>query len=155
LIAVTATLHVSIWLNPGDFGESGGGTTLAQPAGVAKDHRELDTWKLANEARIEVLRLVERPAFKAHQDLAIDMRRAADSACFNMAEGFARYKPKDHAKFLRIAKGSLNELIDQLYAATLRRLITEEEADRIGSLARRSCGALAKLIRYLENADEP
>ena len=83
------------------------------------------------------------------------MRRAADSACFNIAEGFARYMPKDHARFLRIAKASLSELIDQLYAATLRRLITTEEAERISSLARRSRGAVVKLIRYLDDAEAP
>src|SRR5262245_51658980 len=120
-----------------------------------RDHTKLDAWKLADQARTEVLELIERPVFRSHMDLAWDMRRAADSSCFNIAEGFARYLPRDHAKFLRIAKGSLTELIDQLLAATRRKLIDQEEADRISSLARRARGAVVKLIRYLDDAEAP
>jgi four helix bundle protein len=123
--------------------------------GGIRDHRELNAWKLEDQARTEVLLLIERPVFKSHQDLGWDMRRAADSSCFNIAEGFARYLPKDHAKFLRIAKGSLSELIDQLLAAMRRKQISEEEAERISSLARRARGALVKLIRYLDDAEAP
>ena len=138
-----------------EVGSSAPPSLLRRGMAGVRDHRELNAWKLANEARIEVLALVERAVFRAHADLKDDMLRAADSACFNIAEGFSRYLPKDHAKFLRIAKASLTELIDQLYAAALRRLITKEEEERIASLARRACGALVKLIRYLDDAEAP
>ena len=89
----------------------------------------------------------------AHQDLRSQLTRAADSACANMAEGFARFYPKEHARFLRIAKASLAEVVDRLRSAVLRQLITQEESDRISRLADRSQGACTRLIRYLESCD--
>lgn len=72
-----------------------------------------------------------------------------------MAEGFARFYPKEHARFLRIAKGSLAEVVDRLRSAVLRKLVTQEEADRIIRVADRSQGASTRLIVYLETSDGP
>ena len=72
-----------------------------------------------------------------------------------MAEGFARFYPKEHARFLRIAKGSLAEVVDRLRSAVLRKLVTQEEADRISHLANRSQGACTRLIKYLERSEGP
>ena len=72
-----------------------------------------------------------------------------------MAEGFARFYPKEHARFLRIAKGSLAEVVDRLRSAVLRKLVSQEEADRITRLADRAQGASTRLIKYLETSDGP
>ena len=123
-------------------------------AGV-RDHRELEAWKLANAVRQEVLRLTEGPRFRAHIDLRTQLVRATESACANIAEGFSRYRPKDFARFLRIANGSLSETIELLSIAADRRLIDQSSLAAVTELARRSRGACTRLIRYLDSARPP
>jgi four helix bundle protein len=119
----------------------------------ARDHTELDTWKLSEAVRIAVERLTNAPSFHRYPRLKDQMRRAAESPCPNLAEGFSRYYPRDHARFVRIAKGSLSELLDHLTVAVRRRLVDQSEARELESLARRPRGACTGLIRYLESTD--
>jgi four helix bundle protein len=121
-------------------------------AGV-RDHTQLDVWKLSAAVQIEVERLTDSPVFNRYPRLKDQMRRASESPCPNIAEGFSRYQPREHARFLRIAKGSLSELLDHLGLAVRRRLISESDAQTLGSLARRARGACTKLILYLESTD--
>jgi len=120
-------------------------------AGV-RDYRELVTWQLANDVRAEVFEITSRRCFQAELGLRTQLRRAADSACANIAEGFGRYQPRDFARFLRISGASLSEVIEHLESAVVARLIARDEAARIQSLARRSRGAGTQLIRYLQSA---
>jgi four helix bundle protein len=123
-------------------------------AGV-RDHKELDAWKLADAVRTEVAILTARPEFRSHMELRTQLRRASESACANIAEGFSRYQPKDNARFLRIAKSSLSETIEHLVAAERHGLITANKAKELTILAKRSRGACTQLIRYLETAKAP
>jgi hypothetical protein len=82
-------------------------------AGV-RNHTELEVWKLCDQIRRRVWEFVSRPSFRSHFTLRDQMKDAADSPCPNIAEGFSRYHPRDNAKFVRVAKGSLSELIDHL-----------------------------------------
>jgi four helix bundle protein len=122
---------------------------------AVKDHRELDVWKLADQVRRLVRPLIERPGFRTDFALRDQIRDAAESPCPNIAEGFSRYLPRDFARFLRIAKASLSELLEHLDRAVAQRLITAEEAAAVASYARRSRGAASKLIVYLESAKPP
>ena len=67
-----------------------------------RSHTETDAWKLADQVRVEVYRLCSSRKWQAHQDLRNQLTDAVDSACANMAEGFARFYPKEHAD--RISK---------------------------------------------------
>lgn len=49
--------------------------------------------------------------------LTVQMRRAAVSVPSNIAEGYARQSTKDYLKHLRIARGSLAELMTQVELA--------------------------------------
>ena len=49
--------------------------------------------------------------------LTNQIRRAACSVTANIAEGYGRYGFRDAAQFCVRARGSLNETLDQLYAA--------------------------------------
>jgi len=122
---------------------------------TAHDHTELDAWKLADELRAEINRLVELRPLKIRPRLVEQLLDSAESACANLAEGFSRYLPRDFARFVRISRGSLSEIIDRLRAAVQRRLLSKDETAKADSLARRSRGACTKLIIYLERADPP
>lgn len=54
--------------------------------------------------------------------------RAADSIGANIAEGAGRGTYQDNRRFVRIARGSLNETLHFLRRAHRRRLITTEQA---------------------------
>ncbi|MFZ0242239.1 MAG: four helix bundle protein [Desulfobacterales bacterium] len=54
--------------------------------------------------------------------------RAADSIGANIAEGTGRGTPADNRKFIRIARGSLNETQYWLRRALKRNLITEDRS---------------------------
>jgi four helix bundle protein len=123
-------------------------------AGV-RQHTDLNVWKLANEIRQRIRPIVDRPGFAAQPKLRSQIEESAERPCPQIAEGFARYRPKDNAKFVRTAAASLNELVDHLERAKARRLITNEEAAILQSLARRTRAAASRYIRYLQTAKAP
>ena len=122
---------------------------------VARRYEDLLVWQLADELRSCVHHCTARAAFRQQQWLQSQLRRAAQSACANVAEGFGRYKPKDFARFVRTARGSLEETKAHLDQVRLLGLASETEVCEIRALANRACAAGTKLILYLENAKEP
>lgn len=122
---------------------------------TAHDFTELEAWQLADQVRREIDRVVKAPAFRPFPNLQEQLLEAADSACSNTAEGFSRFKPKDFARFVRISRGSLSEILDRLMSARRRRLITQDDFELISRLARRARAACTGLINYLDNAKEP
>ena len=120
-----------------------------------RDHTELDVWNLCDELCRQISDVIERPGFASHRKLREQIEEAAESPCPNIAEGFARYFPRDNARFVRIARGSLSELIVHLGWAKARRLITAAEADSLCSLALRAIRAATGYILYLQSATPP
>ena len=118
-------------------------------------HEDSDLYQLADAARVQVHRVVKLQPFARHWKLVDQVLNSANSACANIAEGFSRFLPKDHARFLRIAKGSLSETIEHIKDARLRGAVTPEDEKIIASLCRRSRGACTGLIRYLEGQEKP
>ena len=122
---------------------------------VARDHTQLDIWKLSDELRSEIYRLVSRQTMRAAPDLSRQLTRAAESACATIAEGFSRFKPLDMARFFRMSRGSHSEIIEHLTSAVRRRLLTAPDIQKATSFARRARAATTKLIVYLETAKPP
>ena len=121
----------------------------------ARDHRELHVWKLAFEARIRIRRMCRGPAFEEHPWLRTQLRKAANSACSNTAEGFGRYHPKIFSHYLSIAKSSLREIESHMAEVADEQLAGREEIAEIVHYARRAGGAANRLMRYLEHAKSP
>ena len=120
-----------------------------------RDASEFDVWMLSDQLRQRVRVLVARQAFARHFKLRDQLSSAAESPCPNLTEGFSRYHPKDHARFVRNAKGSLSETIEHLKSAAAFGLIDEREVAELCRLARRARGAATGLIQYLEKATAP
>jgi four helix bundle protein len=118
-----------------------------------RDYRDFDAWKLANEVRIRVFRMTARRTFDQHQWLRTQLRKAANSACGNHGEGFARYRPKPFALFLETAIGSLTEILEHMVDVRILQLTNPTEDDEICSYARRARGAMIGLVRYLKSED--
>jgi four helix bundle protein len=120
-----------------------------------RDPREFDVWKLSDELQRRLQPILERPGFLAHARLRDQLDEASARICPNLAEGFARYLPGDHARFVRIAAGSASEIIEHLSRARRKNLITTQEMADLQLLARRARGAATGLARYLQTAEPP
>ena len=120
-----------------------------------KHHTELDVWKLADQIRVCAWQMTEPIAFDRHVWLRNQMRSAANSACANIAEGFARYQPREFARFLRISRGSLEEIGEHLRDPATRELVPAAEIATLQVLVSRALRASARLIAYLQQAKPP
>jgi four helix bundle protein len=115
-----------------------------------RDYRELHAWQVARELADRIIRMTRQPEWRTEFDRSRQMQRAAQSVCANIAEGFGRFSHRDFCRFLRIAKGSAFELQEHIHDARVRELITQEEANTLLELSRRTVGSIVPLIRYLE-----
>ena len=120
-----------------------------------RNPEELDVWKLCNEVSLRVRVVVDRAPFRRHEKLRQQMEEAAESPCSHIQEGFARYLPADNARFVRIAAGSLAELIRHLNRALARQLLSPSEHAEIHRLTKRALGAAIGYIAYLQTAEAP
>ena len=75
-----------------------------------QDFKNLKVWQVAHRVTLQVYRLTPRFPNEERYGLVAQMRRAAVSTCANIAEGCGRSTDADFARFLYIAKGSLNEV---------------------------------------------
>lgn len=119
-------------------------------AGI-KSHEELDAWRLSDALEDGVYEITAREAARKDFDFCNDIRRAARSAPANLSEGFHRFRPRDSARFVRIAIGSLGETINHLRHAWKRKYITDQEHRDFTILARRARGASTAWLAYLDS----
>jgi four helix bundle protein len=88
---------------------------------------DLELYKAAREFRKKIYGLVKKlPADEKH-NLAGQMRRAATSLTNNIAEGHGRFHYQENIQFLRQARGSLEELLDDLNICFDEQYFPEEE----------------------------
>jgi four helix bundle protein len=120
-------------------------------------HEQLDVYILSDMVRRRVRPMVKRPAFNVgrYWKLRDQLSDAAESPCRNIGEGFSRYYPRDNARFVRVAKGSLTEVMEHLDTALAERLIEQEEHREVRRLAWRARKASIGYILYLETAEVP
>ena len=125
-------------------------------AGVRR-HEDLICWQLSDELEDRAYEIIDRPAAKVDRRFCEDISAAGRSAPNNLAEGFHRYRPRDAAKFVRIAIGSLGEMINHLRHAKKRKYITAAEHAEWTVIAKRARGAANRWREYLEScpADGP
>ena len=84
------------------------------PNGPFRTFEDLEVYQVAREFRKGMYAVSRKlPDFEKFE-LASQIRRAAVSLTNNIAEGHGRYHYLDQLKFLLQARGSLEELIDDL-----------------------------------------
>jgi four helix bundle protein len=112
---------------------------------VARSHRELIVWQRALELIEEVYRVSEQLPPKETYGIMTQTRRAAVSVAANIAEGHARRAPKEYARFLSIAIGSLREV--QTYVEICERLkyLSRDQLATAADLAEQVAKMLTRL----------
>jgi four helix bundle protein len=115
----------------------------------ARHFKELIIWQLGDQLRIELFTMTRRRPLQADLKLRSQLDDAIDSVCRNIAEGFG-CGDREFARFLRIARRSLNEVQDELRSALLKEYVTESELVEARKLMRRLYPALSSLIKHLD-----
>ena len=90
-------------------------------------YTELIAWQKAMDMAESVYRATKSSPSHELYSLTQQLRRAAISVPSNIAEGHARYAPKDFRHFSRQSRGSVAELETQLVLARRLGYLTEEQ----------------------------
>ena len=115
-------------------------------AGV-KTFRDLVAWQKAMALARLVYRATRSMPSEEKFGLTSQIRRSAVSIPSNIAEGFGRENRADLSRFLRVARGSLNEFMTQIeLAADLEML---KMTDELRGLLDETDRVLQALIRSL------
>lgn len=110
---------------------------------------DLEVYKAARQLRTGMYEVTRRlPDFERYE-LASQIRRAAVSLTNNIAEGHGRFHYLDQIKFMLQARGSLQELIDDLNICVDEKYLTTQEIAPLRILALQVSKQLGGYIRYL------
>lgn len=88
---------------------------------------KLDVWKDAREFVSLVYSITSPFPSSERFGLMDQIRRAAVSIALNIAEGSTRGSDPDFRRFLKMAQGSVNELVTGFYIAIDQKFISETE----------------------------
>jgi four helix bundle protein len=143
--------------HPGSMFCSGirAGALAAVCAGMAgvKRFEELDAWKLSAELRDRIEQEINRPSVAHDVKFRDQIRDSSRSAPSNLAEGFGAYRPREFARFVRIARRSLMETENHLLEGEKKKYFTKSATKALVILCHRALGATTNLLRYLESCD--
>jgi four helix bundle protein len=129
-------------------------TLYAQHAAKEEAFRtfeDLEVYKKARQFRTAMYGVTRRlPSFQKYE-LASQIRRAAVSLTNDIAEGHGRFHYLEQLKFLFQARGSLQELIDDLNVCEDENYLPEPEVGRLKGQAKEVQRLISGYARYLRS----
>jgi four helix bundle protein len=112
---------------------------------------KLEVWQKASEHAARVYELTRTFPDNERFGLTSQMRRAAVSISSNIAEGSGRTSDVDFARFLKIAYGSLMEVVSQSQIAKIQGFLKQSDYELLYSeserVARMLSGLRASLLQ--------
>lgn len=115
----------------------------------AKRVEDLVAWQLGNELRSKVYAITAIGGPADDWKFRDQLRDAVSSVTRNLAEGFGRYRHREFAQFLSIARGSLFEVSETLRDGVARGYWTTDSVAELQILSKRTTAAVSRLMRYL------
>ena len=100
----------------------------------SKRFQDLQVYQLAERLANEIWTIVNDWNGFTRDTVGKQIVRSADSIGANIAEGVGRGSFQDNRRFIRIARGSLNETQHWLRQAYIRHLLTDEQVDTLKSI---------------------
>ena len=119
-------------------------------AGVTS-FEELNAWKLSVELRDLVHALLASGKVRGDPTFCAQIRKSTSSAPANIAEGWGRFRPRQHAHHARIAKASLDETKNHLLQGRKQAYFSEEDFAKAIRWNHRALGATVRLLQYLDS----
>lgn len=107
-------------------------------------------WKLSLRITKKIYDLTSRGKFSKDFCLRDQIRRAIISISSNIVEGFEKNNNNELIRYLKIAKGSLGEVRNQLYIALAVGYITQSEFDELNKALIDLSNQIGSFISYLE-----
>jgi four helix bundle protein len=120
-----------------------------------RQFEDLIAWQLADRLQQEVFAFTSTPPASRDFKYCDQIRESSRSTTRNTAEGFGRYYPKEFARFLRIAAGSLQETKNHLHDGLNQQYLSPDHHERLTRLCLRAMKANVRLIAYLRHATAP
>ena len=115
---------------------------------VVRKFEDLVCWQLARELKCEVLAFTAIAPASRDFDYCDQIRASSASAPSNIAEGFGRFRPREFARFLEIARSSLMETQDHLIDGRDRKYLDSELYSRLRNLSEKALRATTNLMLY-------
>lgn len=116
-----------------------------------KRFEELPIWKLSLAITKVIYDFTSNLKWSKDFGLRDQARRAIVLVSSNIVEGFEKSNNNEFARFLRMSKGSIGELRNQLYIATAINYITEKEFKGVDEKLCQLAAQIGGLIIYLDN----
>jgi four helix bundle protein len=122
---------------------------------MAKTNFEnLQVYQLSERLADEIWSVVGKWESFAKDTIGKQMARAADSIGANIAEGSGRGSFQDNRRFVKIARGSLNETQHWLRRAYSRDLLAKEQVERLKPLVDELAPRLNAYLKSIGNIPE-
>jgi four helix bundle protein len=115
------------------------------------DFTQMSVYQKALNLLVYIYKLLKDYPKEETYILVSDMKRAVNSICHNIAEGFGRFEPKDKTRFYKIARGSSYELTSQVMASLKLDYIDTVTESEVKSTIFDIINELNSLIKTLEN----
>jgi len=114
-----------------------------------KKFEDIKAWQKARELVKDIYEVSDKGKFSKDWSLKDQIRRAGVSIMSNISEGHSRQTDKEFLQFLYIAKGSLAEILSQLYITLDLSYIDKEKFDELHEKVEEVAKLIGGFIRYL------
>jgi four helix bundle protein len=116
---------------------------------------KLDVYKLSERLADGIWEIVQEWNQFDKDTLGKQIVRSADSIGANIAEGEGRYNFQDNRRFVKIARGSLNETRHWLRRAYIRNLLKVEQVNELQPLIDELSPRLNAYLKSLGTNNDP
>ena len=113
---------------------------------------DFELYRVARAFRIEIYKVIRKLPPEERYCLANQMRRAAVSITNNIAEGHGRWYFQENARFCRIARGSVGEVIDDLNVCIDERYSDARSTEDLKTKALELIARINSYIAYLNRS---
>lgn len=118
---------------------------------MARDHRKLRVFQLADALVVDIYRATTGFPFDERYGLQAQLRRAALSVASNIVEGAARRTTREYVNFLNIANGSAAETLYLLSVACRLQFIEPSDVIPLSKQYSEVTRGLQAMIHSLEH----
>ncbi|MEA5526715.1 four helix bundle protein [Nodularia spumigena] len=116
-----------------------------------ENFQNLRVYQLSEKLANEIWFIVQKWDYFAKDTVGKQIVKSTDSIGANIAEGNGRYNLQDNQRFVKIARGSLNETRHWLRLAYQRNLLTQEQVDKIKPIIDELSPKLNAYLNSLKN----